>query len=85
MEILKLTIMKKRWLSETPSFFKKVIKVCLTIGGVGATIIAVGATGGIALPAIVVTAAGYMTAVGAVGATVAKCTTTDYNVANETK
>ena len=70
--------MKKRWLSETPSFFKKVISVCLTIGGVGAGILAVGASGGVALPAVVMTIGGYMTAVGAVGASVAKCTTTDY-------
>ena len=54
----------------TPDYFKKVIKVGLTLGAVGAAI----ATAPIALPAAIVTIGGYMATAGVIAAAVAKTT-----------
>lgn len=62
--------LKKRWKSECPHFFKKVINLGLTIGAVGTTLVALP----IALPTLIVTVGGYMVATGVVTATVAKFT-----------
>lgn len=71
--------LKARWNGETPSFFKKIIKLGLYIGGVGAAILglptALAATGiTIAVPAIVTTVGGYFVAAGAFSASVGKLT-----------
>lgn len=58
----------KRLVRPTPKFHKKLIRIGLTIGAVGAAIIAAP----IALPAAVITAAGYAVTVGTVTAIIAK-------------
>lgn len=61
----------------TPNFFKKLIKIGITLGAVGATIIGLPAALPIVIPAGIITAAGYMMAVGAVTASVSKLTVDD--------
>ncbi len=79
---LKQNIMKEiiiRLTNETPSFFKKIIALGLTIGGVGAAILAL-PTSIIILPEIVTTIAGYMVASGVIAASLAKLTVADNSV-----
>lgn len=59
-----------RVLSPTPKFFRKVRNVALTAGTIGAAIIAAP----VALPAAIVTVAGYAVAAGAAAAAVAQAT-----------
>lgn len=65
--------MFERMTSETPDFWKKMRNVMLGIGAVSGVIVAAL----VALPAIVVTAAGYGIVVGAVGAALSQMTTTE--------
>lgn len=58
----------KRLTRPTPKFFKKLIKIGLTIGAVSGAVLAAPIT----LPALVVTIAGYGLTVGTVTAIVAK-------------
>ncbi len=62
--------LKARWKSESPDFFKKVIHFGIALGAIGAGIL----TSPIALPAIVVTAGGYLVTVGSTAAVIAKFT-----------
>jgi ABC-type xylose transport system permease subunit len=62
----------KRLLAPTPSFFQKVRKWGLIIGGIGAAIIAAPIT----LPSIIVTVAGYLAVAGTVAVAVSQAATT---------
>lgn len=65
--------LKERWQSKTPVFWKKVQRIGIACGVIGATIVALP----VALPAVVVTAAGYMVAAGTVTATLSQLTKED--------
>ena len=58
----------KRMNKQTPTFFKKVRNVGLTLAAISASIVAVP----IALPAIVIKVAGYLAVAGAVASTVSQ-------------
>jgi uncharacterized membrane protein HdeD (DUF308 family) len=62
--------LKERWLSKTPKFWKKVQRVGIIAGAVGAAIIAAP----VALPATLITASGYLLAIGGVTATLSQLT-----------
>lgn len=70
---MKKLSLKERWGKESPDLFKNIIRIGLTIGGVGAALLAAP----IALPASVTTAAGYLVTVGSVAAVVSKLTVKD--------
>ena len=74
----------KRITSDSPSFFKKIQTIGITLGAVGLAIVSVPASV-IALPAIVTTMAGYFIAIGTVAAAVAKTTVADPSVLEEKK
>lgn len=61
---------RKRWKSDTPAFFRKVIKIGLTVGAIGGAIL----TAPITLPAGIISLGGYMVVAGLVSAGVAKTT-----------
>lgn len=61
---------KKRWNARTPKFWKNVQKIGIAAGAVGAAIIAAP----IALPAAIVTTAGYLVAVGGITAALSQLT-----------
>lgn len=61
---------KKRWNARTPKFWKKVQHIGIIAGAVGAAIVAAP----IALPAAIVTTAGYLVAVGGVTAALSQLT-----------
>jgi ABC-type xylose transport system permease subunit len=65
--------LKDRWGSKTPTFWKKVQRVGLVAGALGAAIIAAP----VALPAALVTASGYLVAVGGVTAALSQLTVDD--------
>jgi hypothetical protein len=65
--------LKERWQSKTPKFWKKVQKIGIALGVIGATIV----TAPVVLPASLVTAAGYMVAAGTVTATLSQLTKED--------
>jgi hypothetical protein len=65
--------LKERWQSKTPKFWKKVQRIGLALGVIGATIVAAP----VVLPASLVTAAGYMVAAGTVTATLSQLTKED--------
>lgn len=60
----------KRWKSETPSFWKKIQRIGLVAGALGAVIIA----SPIALPVTIVSVGGYLTLAGSVAATLSQLT-----------
>jgi hypothetical protein len=60
----------ERVVAPCPPFFKKLRYYALIVGGVAATVL----TGGLALPAVVTTIAGYLAAASAVAVTVSQCT-----------
>ena len=60
--------LKKRWQAETPHFFKKVIKIGVSLGVIGATI----ATAPISLPASIIAIGGYLSTAGFMAAAVGK-------------
>lgn len=71
----------KRWTGETPHFWKKVLKIMLSIGAVSATIAGLPMViPGIAIPVGIITIAKYGLAVGATGATLSKLTKKDTDV-----
>jgi hypothetical protein len=65
--------LKERWQSKTPKFWKKVQRIGVALGVIGATIVAAP----VALPAAVVTAGGYLVAAGTVTATLSQLTKED--------
>lgn len=62
--------------NESPSFFKKIQTLGITLGAVGVALLAIPASV-IVLPATVTTMAGYFIAAGTVAAAVAKTTVAD--------
>jgi len=65
--------LKQRWNSKTPQFWKKVQNIAILVGAVAGTILAAP----VALPAALITAAGYAVAVGTAVATVSQFTVED--------
>jgi len=65
-----MTDIKKRWNAKTPKFWKKVQRVGIIAGAVGAAIIAAP----VALPAALITASSYLLAIGGVTATLSQLT-----------
>lgn len=65
--------LKERWNAKTPRFWKRVQRIAIIAGTVAGIIIAAPVT----LPAAVVTAAGYIVAVGTAVATTAQLTKED--------
>ncbi len=65
--------LKKRWKSETPKFWKKVQKVGIASGAVGAVLI--GAP--VSLPATLVTIGGYLVTAGSLTAALSQLTVKD--------
>lgn len=65
--------LKDRWSSKTPTFWKKVQRIGLVAGALGAALIAAP----IALPAALITASGYLVAVGGVTAALSQLTIED--------
>lgn len=64
-----LTSAPARLQASSPPFFKRLAKIFIGIGSIGGIIVALPALG-VAFPAILVTAAGYAIAIGAVGSVV---------------
>ena len=62
--------LRERWNAKTPSFWKKVQRIGIIAGAIGAAIIAVP----VSLPVAVVTSAGYLIAIGGVTATLSQLT-----------
>jgi uncharacterized membrane protein HdeD (DUF308 family) len=65
--------LKDRWSAKTPTFWKKVQRIGIVAGALGAAIIAAP----IALPAALVAASGYLVAVGGVAAALSQLTVED--------
>lgn len=65
--------LKDRWSSKTPTFWKKVQKLGLVAGALGAALIAAP----VALPTAIITASGYLVAVGSVTAALSQLTVED--------
>jgi len=66
-------VWKERLGSETPNFFKTIIRASVLLGSVGLALIAVGDS----IPAPLKTIAGYLVAIGAVGGVIAKSAKVD--------
>ena len=64
----------KRWNAPTPRFWKKVQNVAIAVGAAAGVVLAAP----IALPAAVVTAAGYLVTAGTVAATLSQLTVENY-------
>ena len=64
--------LKDRLTSETPSFFKKVRKIGIILAATGAAIIGLPATLPVAMPVVLLNAAGYLVAAGTVAAAVSQ-------------
>jgi hypothetical protein len=62
--------LRERWTSESPDFWKKVKKIGIGVGTIGAFLV----SGTFALPVAVVTAGGYLVAAGTVTTLLAKLT-----------
>jgi hypothetical protein len=60
----------ERVVAPCPPFFKKLRNIGLILGGVATTIL----TGGVALPVVVATIAGYLATASAVAVVVSQCT-----------
>ena len=65
--------LKDRWSAKTPTFWKKVQRIGIVAGAIGAAII----VAPVALPAALVTASGYLVAVGGVTAALSQLTVED--------
>jgi hypothetical protein len=65
--------LKGRWKARTPRFWKKVQRVAIVLGAAAAMIVAAP----IALPAAVITVAGYVVTAGTVAATLSQLTVED--------
>ena len=61
---------KQRWNAKTPKFWKKVQRIGIVAGALGAALLAAP----VALPAAIITGAGYLVAVGGVTATLSQLT-----------
>jgi hypothetical protein len=72
----------KRLSSESPTFFKRITKIGLTIGAIGTAIVTM-PTAIIVLPAELTTIGGYMIAIGTVAAAIAKTTVSNPSVLTE--
>ena len=70
MNMRKELSIKERLNSPTPKFWKKVQKICIALGVIGAAI----AASPVALPVGVITAGGYLIAVGSTGAALSQLT-----------
>jgi len=64
------TELKKRWNGKTPKFWKKVQKLGIVAGAIGGVL----AASPVALPAIIVSAGGYLLLAGSVTATLSQLT-----------
>lgn len=62
--------LKKRWNAKTPTFWKKMQKIGIIAGTIGGIIVA----SPVALPAILVSASGYLILAGTVTATLSQLT-----------
>ena len=74
--------MKQIWTrlsSESPSFFKKIFAMAITIGSIGGAVLLLPASG-VVIPAALLTIASHCVAIGAVAAVVAKFTVKDSDV-----
>lgn len=67
----------RRLTSQTPPFWKRVRRVSLVIGAIGAGILGTVASGGLALPAAVTTVGTILSAIGATGVAVSSAATKD--------
>lgn len=65
--------LKERWKTKTPKFWKKVQRIGIVAGALGAALLAAP----VALPAAIITGAGYLVAVGGVTATLSQLTVDD--------
>lgn len=65
--------LKDRWSSKTPTFWKKVQRIGLVAGALGAALIAAP----IALPVALITASGYLVAAGSITAALSQLTIED--------
>ena len=65
--------LKDRWSAKTPTFWKKVQRVGLVAGALGAALIAAP----VALPAALITASGYLVAAGGITAALSQLTVED--------
>lgn len=65
--------LKQRWNGKTPKFWKKVQRIGIVAGALGAVILAAP----VALPAVILTGAGYLVAVGGAAATLSQLTVED--------
>lgn len=66
-------MIRKRWKAKTPKFWKKVQRIAIVAGTVAGIIIAAP----VALPAAIITVAGYVATAGTVAATLAQLTVED--------
>lgn len=64
---------KQRWNAKTPKFWKKVQRIGIVAGALGAALLAAP----VALPAAIITGAGYLVAVGGVTASLSQLTVDD--------
>lgn len=64
---------KERWTKKTPKFWKKIQRAGIVAGAVGAVLLATP----VALPAAVLTGAGYLIALGSATATLSQLTVDD--------
>jgi hypothetical protein len=71
----KMENLKERWEAKTPKFWKKVQRIGLVAGALGAALVAVP----VALPAAIITGAGYLIAAGTVTAALSQLTVEDQN------
>ena len=76
MESLNKDSMVKRWKSSTPTFWKKIQRFGVVVGGIGATILAAP----IAAPAALTSVAGYLVLAGSLSATLSQLTVEDKKV-----
>jgi hypothetical protein len=70
---IKDTELVKRWKAKTPKFWRKVQRIALTVGTVSGVLLAAP----VALPATLLTLAGYGLTVGSVGAVLSQLTRED--------
>lgn len=69
-------MIRKRWNAKTPKFWKRVQQIAIVAGTIAGVIIAAP----VALPAAVITVAGYVATAGTVAATLAQLTVEDNKI-----
>jgi hypothetical protein len=74
-----------RLVTQTPTFFKKVIAFGITVGAIGIGLVAVPAAVFANIPLDMHLIGGYMIAIGTVAGIIAKSTTTDSGLADKGK